>query len=221
MRHVLHNLSLVGHLVGLCFGFGGAVITDLLFVRMVRKRHTGHTMIIVLETASSVVLAGYLLLVVSGIGLISTGSPITSRFIVKMCIVGVIGINGWLAHSVTFPKIKKRVHRSRNTGELPSVSLDFLHQLSVIAAVSMVSWTTASVIGGWKTHWVAWWVWVTGYIFVLLFAVIISMFITPHILNADEPGFEEVFPTLCPPAMRAAQLYRYRPEQKALPPPAA
>ncbi len=35
----LHTLALVGHIVGVAFGVGGATATDMVFVRGLRLRH--------------------------------------------------------------------------------------------------------------------------------------------------------------------------------------
>lgn len=215
MTRFLHHVFLIGHLVGLVVGFGGATCTDLLFIRMVRARRAGRTMLVVLRTASETVLTGYLLLAVSGVGLLLTGSPVSARWAVKMGVVVVIGANGLLAHKVTFPRIDAKVTQAKTLDVAPTVSLDFLHQLSVVAAVSCVSWYTALIIGGWKTTWVAWWVWTGAYLLALLFGVLVSLLVTPHILKVDEPGFEDVFPSLGPSAMRAAALYRSPAERSA------
>lgn len=211
MRHILHNVSYVAHLVGLVIGLGGATLTDALFVTCVRKRRTGHTMLVVIRRASELVLAGYALLLLSGFGLLLTGSHTSSRFWAKMIVVAVIGANGLAAHFVTFPKI----HRKVTVGH--TVNIDFLHQLSIVAAVSVASWYSALVMGAWRSNAWPFIGWLAAYLVLLFAAVSVSMVVSPHVLNATKPGFEDVFPTLHAPAQRAASMMP--PRRRPLPPP--
>lgn len=215
MTKFAHHVLLVAHLVGLVVGFGGATCADLLFIRMVRARRTGRTMLLVLRSASNTVLTGYTLLAVSGVGLLFTGSHLTSRVVVKLAVVAIIGLNGWVAHKVTFPRIKAKVIVANELDLIPTVSLDFLHQLSIVAAVSCVSWYMALIIGAWKTTTLAWYVWTVAYLVALLVGVLISLLVTPKLLKVDEPGFEDVFPSLGPSVMRANALYRSPAERTA------
>lgn len=212
MSKTVHTVALIGHLVGLVLGFGGAVLTDIIFIKCVRASRVGRTLLLVMKTASNLVIVGYLLLVASGIALVSSGSTISPKFWAKMVVVLIIGVNGTVAHRVVFPQIDRRV-RSR----IPNITIGFLHQISVVAAVSGVSWVTATVLGAWKgIHWPIT-VWMLLYAFTLLTAVCVSLLITPVALHVDHPEFEEVFPTLAARAHRASMVYPRR--QLELPPP--
>lgn len=215
MKHFLHMSFLVMHLVALVFGLGGATLTDVLFVACVRARRAGRTLTVIIKTAANIVVVGYVALLVSGIGLLSTGSHVTSRVSAKLIIVLVIGVNGVVSHYLTFPQIKAKIHSTQKT-----VSLDFLHQLSIVAAISGASWYSTLVIATWKTTAIPFFIWISGYLIIVLSAVVTSLVFTPKILNVDLPGFEDVFPTLAPSAMRASAIVtRERPAQRQLPPP--
>ncbi len=67
----LHVIALIGHLVGIAFGVGGATVTDLVFVSCVRRRRTDHTLQVVMEVATRCVMVGLGLLIVSGFALIA------------------------------------------------------------------------------------------------------------------------------------------------------
>ncbi|MEY2445582.1 MAG: hypothetical protein QOE00_2162 [Ilumatobacteraceae bacterium] len=201
-QHGAHTVALIFHLIGLVFGVGGATVTDLIFVTGVRKRHVGHTLQVVMEAASKVVVAGYGVLVVSGVVLITTGTHATPRFWAKMVVVAVIGINGAVAHRVTFPKLSGLMH-TNSTG----ISIGFLHQLSVTAAVSATSWYAALIIGAWKTTWVPFAVWMIVFGAATLAAVLISLLLTPRILRVDDPEFDTVFPVLANAALRSADVW--------------
>jgi hypothetical protein len=197
-----HTIALIFHLIGLVFGIGGATVTDLIFVTGVRKRHVGHTLQVVMEAASRVVLAGYAILVASGVVLITTGTHPTPRFWAKMIIVAVIGINGAVAHLVTFPKLSRMMHTNST-----AVTIGFLHQLSITAAISATSWYAALVVGAWKTTWVPFAAWVAVYAACTLMIVLIALLLTPRILRVEDPEFETVFPVLAGPTLQSVAVW--------------
>lgn len=198
-----HTIVLVAHLVGLALGAGGATLTDVIFVTSVRKGRVGHTLESIMETSSSVVLGGYLLLLVSGGGLFLTGSSTSPRFWAKMVMVGVVGVNGLVAHRVTFPQLSSKM-RSRS----PDVTIGFLHQISGTAAISAVSWYGAIIAGTWKTSPWPFYLWVLVYFVVLAVATAVALIVTPHVLRVDHPDFDTMFPTLASNARRAAMMRR-------------
>lgn len=199
---VTHTISLIFHLVGLILGFGGAVVTDIIFLKCVRNSRAGRTLLLVMKTASSLVIIGYLMLVVSGIGLLVSGSTITNKFWAKMLIVLVIGANGTVAHMIIFPRLSKKIQRRDNT-----ISISFLHQLSVVAAVSGVSWIAALILGAWKTTSWPIIVWVVVYSLALTSAISVSLLVTPIALRVDHPEFDETFPILVARSNRANMVF--------------
>ena len=176
----LHTLALVGHIIGVAFGVGGATATDMVFVRCLRKRRIDHTLETVLELASKLVTAGLALLTVSGFVLLATGTHTSDRFWAKMVVVVVIAANGVCAHWLAFPRLSKAMR----SGEV-HLTLPFLNQLSVAAAVSGVSWYTAVILGTWKTAHLPMVQYLGIYAAVLALAVIGSLLLTPMILRAS------------------------------------
>lgn len=199
---VTHTIALIFHLVGLILGFGGAVLTDAIFLKCVRNSRAGHTLLLVMKTASSLVIIGYSMLFLSGIALLLSGSTITNKFWAKMLIVLVIGGNGTVAHMIIFPRLSKKIQRRDNT-----ISISFLHQLSVVAATSAVSWIAALVLGAWKTtNWPIT-AWVVAYSLALTSAIAVSLLVTPIALRVDHPEFDQVFPILVARSNRANMVY--------------
>lgn len=200
-----HTVSLVLHLIGLILGFGGAILTDVLFIKCVRSSRAGHTLLLVMKTASSLVIVGYLLLVASGGALLASGSHVSNKFWAKMVVVAVIGINGTAAHHIIFPRLTNKIKQRDNT-----ITITFLHQMSVVAAVSGVSWIAALILGAWKT--MSWPImaWVVVYSLAVTSAVSISLLVTPFALRVDHPEFDEVFPTLTAHANRANLVFSPR-----------
>lgn len=210
-----HTIILVLHFIGLLLGAGGATITDIIFVTTVRKRHANHTLQTIMEVTSSVVLIGYLILLFSGVGLITTGSHPSDRFWAKMVMVGIVGMNGFFAHVVTFPRLS-RAMTSRST----DVTTNFVHQLSVTGGISIVSWYGAIIAGTWKSSTWSFGLWVGVYSAILFLAILGSFAITPILLRLDHPDYFDVFPTRVINSARKAQLmrdrkYRERPNRVA------
>jgi hypothetical protein len=201
MKAGVHTIALIVHLIGLVFGLGGATVTDLIFVKGVRQRHVGHTLLMVMEAASKVVLAGYAMLVVSGVALITTGTHTTPRFWAKMVVVAIIGLNGIAAHRITFPRLSATMQTRR-----ADITIGFLHQLSVTAAISATSWYAALVMGAWKSASLSFTVWMICYVVLLLGAVLMSLLVTPRILRVEDPEFDTVFPILASAALQAASV---------------
>jgi hypothetical protein len=156
----------------------------------------------VVDAVSKVVLAGYSLLVVSGVALIASGThPESPRFWAKMVVVAVIGLNGLAAHHITFPRLADKMNTST-----ADIAVGFLHQLSVTTAISTTSWYVALVIGAWKISTIPFALWMGGYAFVLMGAVATSLLLTPWVLRVDDPEFETVFPVLASAALQAASI---------------
>ncbi|MEO5900200.1 MAG: hypothetical protein ABIR68_08715 [Ilumatobacteraceae bacterium] len=198
----LHLVALVLHLIGLVLGLGAATMTDLLFITCVRSRRVGDTLTVVMEVASRIVLAGYGILVVSGVVLITTGTHTSQRFWGKMLVVAVIGANGIAAHRITLPRLSHTIRTGAR-----HVTLGFLAQLSVVAAISVTSWYAALVMGAWKAAPLSLGEWMVGYLIALLGAVVVSLLLTPRLLRVTHPDFDAVFPLLAPAALQAASVW--------------
>lgn len=189
--HDAHVVALILHLIGLAFGIGGATVADTLFVLAVRHRKLTDSIRWAMQTLSYLIIVGYTLLLVSGVALIATGTDPTARFWAKMVVVAVIGLNAWLAHRHTLPKLFWHITAGKR-----QVTLGFLQLLSLNAAVSGVSWYSALAIGVWKVAWVPFWGWIAAYVAVLGFALLVSLIAVPKVLRVDDPEFNDVFPVL-------------------------
>jgi hypothetical protein len=119
-----------------------------------------------------------------------------------MLIVAVIGINGAVAHLVTFPRLSRMMHTNST-----AVTIGFLHQLSVTAAISATSWYAALVVGAWKTTAVPFGVWVALYAAATLSIVLIALLLTPRILRVEDPEFDTVFPVLAGPTLQSVAVW--------------
>jgi hypothetical protein len=135
------------HLIGVVIGAGGAIASDFMFFSSVKDERISHTEMRFLKLGSKMVWLGLSILFISG-GLIFLGDvarySVSTKFLAKMTIVGIITINGILFHIFHIPHL----HRHAGT-HFPS-SDEFTRKLPVLVAsgvVSMVSWMSALVLG--------------------------------------------------------------------------
>lgn len=143
-------------------------------------RRIDQTLATVLELASKLVTAGLVLLSVSGIVLIRTGTHTSERLWAKMVVVIVVAANGACAHWFTFPRLSQAMREGQVRLTVP-----FLNSLSVAAAVSGVSWYSATILGTWKTAHLHLVQFLGIYLSLLALAVIGSLLITPLVLRAN------------------------------------
>lgn len=136
------------HLLGVTLGAGGSFMSDVIFITTTKDKVLDKSEFNILTKGSMVVWIGLLLLVISGALLFSL-DPNTylssSKFILKMIIVGVIAINGLIFHIYHTRRLRSLV------GEHLSVSADFIRYsrgMYYSGALSMVSWVSALILGG-------------------------------------------------------------------------
>lgn len=132
-----HNVSVVLHLLGVVTGMGGAVASDLIFFSSIRDKKISHDETRFLRLGSKMVWAGLAIIIISGVFLFFENTERyfnSAKFMAKMTIVAILTINGAVFHFVHMP----RLHRY---GDGRSAFL------FVSGAVSIVSWTSALVLG--------------------------------------------------------------------------
>lgn len=136
------------HLFGVAIGAGGAYLSDMMFFSSVKDKIISHTEMRFLTIGSRAVWIGLALLVLSGTGLFLSdmqGYMQSAKFLAKMSIVGIIILNGIIFHMSHLPRMK------RHTGHHFPSSDEFVRHRPLLAAsgaVSIVSWTSAIILGG-------------------------------------------------------------------------
>ncbi|MEA1832123.1 hypothetical protein U8607_08505 [Methylobacterium durans] len=141
---------LVGlHLVGLCFGLGGATMLDFWILRWMRWGGMPAEIERTFHFISKVVAVGIGLLWLSGIGFLALyafeapeklGNP---KLWAKITIVGVLTVNGALIHALVLPGVLRDVRRPMLHGVSPAQTGIFLAS----GAISGVSWYAAFALG--------------------------------------------------------------------------
>lgn len=144
------TLYLIGHLFGVALGAGGAFISDLLFLKSVRDRKISKTEIGFLSVASYAVTAGLVLLIGSGVLMFMLEPEkylASAKFITKMSIVGIIVLNGVFLHWVHIPWLRRQV------GARQVIPHEFSYRLFMLLSgtVSLVSWSSAIILGAFRS----------------------------------------------------------------------
>lgn len=141
---------LVGlHLVGLCFGLGGATMLDFWILRWMRWGGLPPEIGRIFLFVSKVCTVGIVLLWLSGLGFLAIYAAETPEKLqnpklwAKITVVVVLTLNGLVIHSAILPGILRDVGRPMLDGISGKRTGIFL----VSGAVSGVSWYTAFALG--------------------------------------------------------------------------
>ena len=145
----LKTAFLIGHIIGVAMGAGGATMSDTLFLTSIRDNYIDESECKLLKVASKIVVLGLILLCITGAGFFLVGSTPSQRFWAKMTIVAIATINGLIMHRKLFPLFEKC-----SIEKIPLLSKTFLtHGRLMVSAgvVSALSWYAAIILGTWKS----------------------------------------------------------------------
>lgn len=144
-----HELIKGVHLIAAAIGLGAATITDVFFSKFLKDFKISEQESDILNTLSQVIWFALAIIVITGIGLFLPESERlldSSKFLVKMIVVGVIIVNGAFLNLLISPRL---VHIS--FGQPHSHESGELHRLRRLAfalgAISIVSWYSAFILG--------------------------------------------------------------------------
>ncbi len=179
----IKTIYLIFHVFGAVLGAGGAFASDAMFFKTVKDGVIESTELSFMKLGSKLVWSGVFVLVVSGVLLFYTDPAYymaSSKFLVKVTIVGVLILNGIIFHFIHLPHITKHV------GLRISESSTFLKKstfLMASGALSMVSWVATLVLGMLKVVPYSYFQ-ITGlYLFIVIFAIGASIISKNRILK--------------------------------------
>lgn len=185
----IHTLLVIGHLVGIALGVGGATISDVLFFRAIKDAHIDASELGMLSTVSKVVWVGLVIAIATGIGFLVEYLVVPEKNFLfydpkiwaKLTIVGVIFANGLVFHYKVFPILKALGGRS-------ITSKQFTRRLPLFAttgAISIISWYTALLMGAWRglSFSLSYYVMVGIYALILLVGIAFANFIAARYLH--------------------------------------
>lgn len=137
------------HLLGLCFGLGGATMLDFWIVRWMRWGRLPLEVARTFHFISGAVAIGLGLLWVSGIGFLALYGMESPEKIenpklwAKIVVVSILTINGIIIHMLVLPAVLRDVSRPLLDGVSRNMTAIFIAS----GAVSAVSWYTAFAFG--------------------------------------------------------------------------
>ena len=181
---LLQTFLLIGHIIGVALGAGGATMSDILFVTSIGDNKIDDSELRLLKIASKVVVAGLVLLTLSGIGFLLNGSPTSPRFWAKMTIVGIAAVNGFVMHRLLFP-IFERCARDGvevNSAEFTQHS----HLLLIAGPVSAISWYAALILGTWRSLTLTYWQYISIYGLIVSGTIAASALALEYVLQNPE-----------------------------------
>lgn len=182
----LKLIFLIGHVIGVALGVGGATVSDALFLTSIFDNKIDKSELKLMKMASFIVIAGLLLLMVTGTGFFLVGGLTSARFYAKMTIVFIATLNGVIMHYVAFPIFERCVKE-----RLSLLSAEFTRHAPLLVtagAVSAVSWYTALILGMWRTLETSYSGIMAVYLSILLFAIVSANLIVQF-------GLRQLLPT--------------------------
>jgi hypothetical protein len=145
----LKTALLIGHIIGVAMGAGGATMSDTLFLTSIRDNYIDASECKLLKVASKIVVLGLIILCATGGAFFLVGDVPSDRFWAKMTIVSVAVINGYIMHRKLFPVFEKCSQE-----EIPLLSDTFLAHIRLMVsagAISALSWYAAVILGTWRS----------------------------------------------------------------------
>lgn len=138
------QLAFGAHLLGFAVGLGGATVSDVMFLKAVRKRMLSAEHYGFLQTLSRIIWTGYVLLVVSGITMFTLiyaeqeSIPMLSspRWQAKLALVAIVGLNGMFFKLHIFPVLNALVGKTLSLSNLGRA----IWKLAFSGTVSILSW---------------------------------------------------------------------------------
>lgn len=143
----LKTLYLIAHVFGAIIGAGGAFVGDALFLASIKDGKINADELRLMKVSSKLVWSGVILLVLSGILLVTTDPArylASDKFLAKVTIVAIIILNGIIFHLIHIPHIKKHLELKLSESETFMKRGSFI---LVSGALSMVSWVSTVILG--------------------------------------------------------------------------
>jgi uncharacterized membrane protein len=142
------TIIVILHAMSAALGLGTVLITDVFFMKFLSDYEISHGESEVLDTLSQVVWFALALLILTGIALFLPATSallVSTKFLAKVVIVGVIIVNGVLLNLFIAPKLIDIAFGKITT---PDDDMYYLRKFAFAAgAVSIVSWLATFILG--------------------------------------------------------------------------
>lgn len=162
------------HALAAAVGVGATTVTDVLFFKFLKdykisKREKG-----IMDTMSNIIWIALGLLIITGIGLYlprSLDLAESSKFLVKVVVVAIVILNGFVLNFVVSPKITKITFKKetpRNISRLRKIAF-------MTGAISISSWYIVFLLGSLRSIPLSFKSGILVYLSILTFAIVTSL----------------------------------------------
>lgn len=170
----------VVHVIGVIFGMGGALVSDVLFSFFSKDKKLNQTEISTLSILSKLVLYSLIFISLSGIiiFLSDTGKYLDSaKFLAKMSILFVLLINGYFLNKYIWPHLLNKnffiLKKERNIRRLAFIC----------GAISVISWLSVCALGIIDSLDASYLFIIFLYMITLIFSIVVSLFVEKKEFN--------------------------------------
>lgn len=176
------TIFVIAHLFGVAIGMGGAFMSDAIFFSSIKDRVFTEGEIRFIKLGSRMVWLGVVILILSGIVLVSFNPELylnSSKFLTKLVVVGVIIANGLYFHHAHIPLIER--HQDLHYG----TSHEFRNKkvlLAISGAVSLTSWSWALILGAFRGVPYSFETIMIVYLSTLLLAILVALALVKHLI---------------------------------------
>lgn len=132
------------HVLGVVIGMGAALMSDFLFSFFSHNKKLSHSETYILRLLGNIVWVGLLITTISGFGIFLTdieAYQISTKFLVKMSILAILLLNGYILHR----------YISKSMIKIGFLSLDKFTRLRKISfacgSISLISWVSVLALG--------------------------------------------------------------------------
>jgi hypothetical protein len=151
----LYLIAKLGHFLGIAMGVGGAIASDVLFMRSIKDKKISKDEIGLLEKLSLVLWGGLVLFIVSGLTFfyvqyVEKGSIVylsSQPFLAKLTIFIILFLNAFVFHLYIFPKLR----HAHTKGQYKEAIKKFSTRISVVGSISIVSWMYILILGTFRS----------------------------------------------------------------------
>lgn len=179
----LQIVLVIAHIIGVALGVGGATVSDIFFIRILRTKVINEFEFQNLRVLSRIVWAGITILILSGLSLLwlmhentgAIGILNSPRFLAKLTLVAVVTLNGFIFHFYVFPKLKQCIDQKHALAKNTWL-------LAITGATSGASWYSIVLIAMLRFDW-PYFVWIGLYLGVLLGGILTAKFLIQHLLR--------------------------------------
>lgn len=162
----------VAHVIGVVFGMGGALVSDILFSFFSKDKKLNKTELATLSILSKTVLYSLIFIALSGLALFLGDIEkylSSAKFLAKMSILLALLINGFVLNKYIWPHLLNRnfftLKKERNIRRLAFVC----------GAISVVSWLSVCGLGILETLDMSYGLIISVYLAIILFSAIVAL----------------------------------------------